>query len=189
MADTLDLLRPKDRKLFFTKDVDQSSIEELTKKIVEINDDDKFLKKQYKLYGFKYKPSPIKIYIDSYGGAVYQIMGLIGIMEKSKTPIHTICTGAAMSCGFMMLISGHKRFCYKHGTPLYHQVSSWAGGKVEDVEQKLKEVKRLQKWVEKLTVERTNIPIEKLLKIKKEKIDWYMTAEEALQLGVVDKII
>ena len=64
----------------------------------------------------------IKIYIDSYGGQVYQCFGLIGVME-SKTEIHTVCS-AAMSCGFIILINGHKRFAYRHATPLYHRVSS-----------------------------------------------------------------
>ena len=189
MADKLDLNAPKERKLFFSKQVDQDSIEKITKEIVEINDSDKLLKKQYKVYGFKYKAKPIKIYIDSYGGAVYQIMGLVGVMDKSKTPIYTYCTGAAMSCGFILLICGHKRFCYKHGTPLYHQVSAWASGNVEDIGQKHKEVKRLQTKLEEMTIRLTNISKTKLDKIRKEKIDWYMTADEALKLGVVDKII
>lgn len=189
MADKLELSKPKDRKLFFSKQVDQESIEKLTKAIIEINDDDKFLKKQYSLYGFEYKPKPIKIFIDSYGGYVYQIMGLIGVMEKSKTKIHTICTGAAMSCGFMLLINGHKRYCYKHGTPLYHQVGSWSAGKVQDLKEDLKETERLQSKLEEMTIRLTNISKSKLEKVRKQKIDWFMTAEESLKLGVIDKII
>lgn len=127
---------PQNRKLFFSKQVDQESIEALSKKIIEINEDDEYLKKLYNIHDFLYTPKPIEIYIDSYGGLVYQIMGLISIVEKSKTPVHTICTGAAMSCGFMLLINGHKRFCYENGTPLYHQISSSFNGKTEDMEQK-----------------------------------------------------
>ena len=47
MVEKLDLRQPKERKLFFSKQVDQDSIEKLTKSIIEINDSDKFLKKQY----------------------------------------------------------------------------------------------------------------------------------------------
>jgi ATP-dependent Clp protease protease subunit len=129
------------------------------------------------------------MYIDSYGGAVYQCFGLLGVMEKSKTPIHTIVTGAAMSCGFMILISGHKRFGYKHSTPLYHQVSTGFYGKVQDMEEKLEESKRLQKKIEDITFERTSISKKKLTEILKNKKDWYMTAEEALTLGVIDGIL
>ncbi len=129
------------------------------------------------------------MYIDSYGGAVYQCFGLLGIMEKSETPIHTIVTGCAMSCGFMILISGHRRFGYAHSTPLYHQVSTGFYGKVKDMEEKLEESKRLQKKIEDLTFEKTSISKKKLSEILKNKKDWYMTAEEALSLGVIDEIV
>ena len=187
MATNLQL--PKERNIYFTKQVDQSSIGDLTKSIIEINEDDDHLKKMYATYGIEYKPKPIKIYIDSYGGAVYQCFGLLSVMERSKTPIHTIVTGCAMSCGFLILISGHKRFAHKMSTPLYHQVSSGAFGKVQDLEEKLEESKRLQKQIEEYTMEKTNIEKKRLRKVLKNKIDWFMTAKEAKDLGVVDEIL
>jgi ATP-dependent Clp protease protease subunit len=180
---------PKDRTLFFAKQVDQSSIESLTKSILEINENDNLLKKMYAVYDLEYSPKPIKIMIDSFGGSVYAILGLLAIMDESKTPIHTYVTGAAMSCGFMLLIHGHKRFAYKHATPLYHQVSSGTMGKVKDMEEKLEEAKRLQGILEKLTLEKTKISAKKLEKVYKTKKDWYMTAKEAIKLGVVDEIV
>ena len=89
----------------------------------------------------------------------------------------------------MILICGHKRFAYNLATPLYHQVSSGFIGKVQDMEEKLKETKRLQKMIEDITLEKTNISKKKLSDILKNKIDWYMSAEEALKLGVIDEII
>jgi ATP-dependent Clp protease protease subunit len=180
---------PKDRTLFFAKQVEQSSIESLTKSIIEINENDTLLKKMYAVYDIDYVAKPIKIMIDSYGGQVYQIFGLLAIMDESKTPIHTYVTGAAMSCGFMLLIHGHKRFAYKHATPLYHQVSSGTMGKVKDMEEKLEEAKRLQGLIETLTLEKTKITAKKLERVYKTKKDWYMTAEEALKLGVIDEIV
>ena len=94
---------PKVRNLYLPKQVDQASMNELTKSIIEINEDDEHLKKLYGVYGLIYDPKPIKIYIDSYGGKVYQCFGLIGVMENSLTPIHTVVTGAAMSCGFIIV--------------------------------------------------------------------------------------
>ena len=122
---------PMERKLFFTEQFDQKSVAALTKNIFEINEDDRLLEKLYNVYDMEYKVSPIEIMIDSYGGRVYQCMGLISVVENSKTPIWTYVTGAAMSCGFILLISGHKRFAYKRATPLYHQVSSSAYGTVK----------------------------------------------------------
>lgn len=180
---------PKERTLFFAKQVDQASIETLTKNILEINENDELLKKLYSVYELEYSPKPIKIMIDSFGGSVYAILGLLAIMDDSSTPIHTYVTGAAMSCGFMILIHGHRRFAYKHATPLYHQVSSAAFGKVKDMEEKLEETKRLQELLERLTLEKTKITAKKLERIYKTKKDWYMTAEEALKLKVVDEIV
>jgi len=187
MANNLPL--PKERNIYFNRQVDQSSIGDLTKNIIEINEDDKHLKKLYKAHEVQYKPKPIKIYIDSYGGAVYQCFGLLSVMERSKTPIHTIVTGCAMSCGFMILISGHKRFAHKLSTPLYHQVSTGFIGKVQDMNEKLEQSNRLQKQIEEITLAKTKITEKKLSKILKRKQDWYMTADEALELGVVDEIL
>jgi ATP-dependent Clp protease protease subunit len=89
----------------------------------------------------------------------------------------------------MLLIHGHKRFAYKHATPLYHQVSSGSSGKVKDMEEKLEESKRLQGLLEKLTLEKTKISAKKLERVYKTKKDWYMTAKEALKLGVIDEIV
>jgi ATP-dependent Clp protease protease subunit len=180
---------PKDRILHFTKQVEQSSIAELTRSIVDIEEDDTYLKGLYGLHGLEYKPLPIKIYIDSYGGQVYQCMGLIGIMERCKTPIHTIVTGVAMSCGFLITIAGHKRFCYPTSTLLYHQVSSVSGGTLKDIEDDVIEIKRLQKWFEDLTIRKTGIKKSRLKEVYKEKIDWYIPAEEALSLHVIDEIL
>jgi ATP-dependent Clp protease protease subunit len=180
---------PKKRNLFFTEQVDQASISKLTQAIIEIQEHDEALQKEYALHDITYEPKPIKIYIDSYGGYVYQCFGLLSVMERCTTPIHTIVTGAAMSCGFMMLISGHKRFAHKLSTPLYHQVSSGAWGKLKDMEEDIDETKRLQALLEKITLEKTSISAKKLKDIYEKKIDWYMSADEALKLGVVDEIL
>jgi ATP-dependent Clp protease protease subunit len=187
MAVNLEL--PKERNLYLQKQVDQASMGDLTQKIIEINEDDARLKKLYDVYGIEYKPKPIKIYIDSYGGQVYQCFGLLGVMEKSKTPVHTIVTGCAMSCGFMILISGHKRFAYKLSTPLYHQVSTTKSGTLKEIEEDIMETKRLQETIEEITLERTKITKKKLKEIYDGKVDWFMSAKEAVELGVVDEIL
>lgn len=180
---------PKKRDLFFNKQVDQNSIGELTQKIIEINDDDDHLRKLYSVYNLEYMPKPIKIFLDSYGGSVYQCFGLLSVIERSKTPIHTIVTGCAMSAGFMILICGHKRFAHKLSTPLYHQVSSGATGTAKEIEEKVVEIKRLQEQLESVVREKTNISKKKLKDIFDIQKDWYMTAEEALELNVVDEIL
>ena len=180
---------PKDRNLYLNKQVDQASMGDLTQKIIDINENDLFLTKLYNAHDIDYVAKPIKIYIDSPGGTVYNCFGVLSVIENSKTPIHTIVTGHAMSCAFMILICGHKRFAHKLSTPLYHQVSGGAFGTLKDMEDRLVEVKRLQKTLEDITIQKTAITAKKLKEIYNEKTDWYMTAEEALSLKVVDEII
>lgn len=180
---------PKERILYIAKQVDQDSINDLTKNIISINEDDRYLEKLYDLQDLEYNPKPIKIYIDSYGGYVYQCFGLLSIMSTSKTPIHTIVTGCAMSCGFLIAISGHKRFCYSKSTYMYHQVSSVAVGKAKDLEEDVYETKRLQKMLEQHTLEFTKITKKRLKEVYDTKFDWFMNSEEAKQFSVVDEII
>jgi ATP-dependent Clp protease protease subunit len=94
-----------------------------------------------------------------------------------------------MSCGFMILISGHKRFAYKLSTPLYHQVSTTKSGTLKEIEEEIIETKRLQETIEEITLERTKITKKKLKEIYDGKIDWFMSAKEAVELGVVDEIL
>ena len=130
----ISLPTPKVRNLFFSEQVTQETILTLSKEILEINENDSLLEKLYAIHDLNYKAKPIKILIDSYGGSVYQCRGLLSIMDCSITPIHTIVTGCAMSCGFMILINGHKRFAYEQSTALYHQVSSGACGTLKDLQ-------------------------------------------------------
>jgi ATP-dependent Clp protease protease subunit len=184
-----DLRNPKSRNLFLAQQVNQDSINKISQAIIEINEDDAELISICKLHDLVYTPKPIKLYIDSYGGAVYQCFGLLGIMRESKTPIHTIVTGCAMSCGFLISVSGHKRFGYPKATYMYHQVSSAAWGKLKDIEEDVIETKRLQKMIEDITIENTKITEKKLEKVYKTKKDWFIDSDDALKLKVIDEII
>lgn len=188
MANTL-FPEPKPRRLYLAKQVDQASINEITKAIIDINDSDEQLIRISEIYGFSYQPRPIELYIDSYGGYVYQCLGLLGVMEKSKTPIHTIVTGCAMSCGFLISIAGHQRFGYSGATWLYHSVSSGTYGTAKQMDEDVFETKRLQKLIEKHTRRYTDISKEDLRDVYEKKIDWYIDSKLARSLRVVDAII
>ena len=177
------------RNLFFAQQVDQDSINILSKAIIEIREHDEYLKKSYATIDLSYEPKPIKIYIDSYGGAVYQCFGLLSIMKSGGTPVDTVVTGCAMSCGFLIAIHGRKRRIHKHGTMMYHQVSSSTRGKLKEIEEDVIESKRLQKKIEEMTVENTKITKEKLEKIYKKKKDWYLDAKTSLRWGCIDEIV
>jgi len=180
---------PRERNLYLAKQVDQFSMNELSRAILDINNDDDYLVALYGVHGISYTPNPINLYIDSYGGYVYQCLGLLSIMEKSKVPIHTIVTGCAMSCGFLISISGHVRFCYDKSTFLYHQVSGDSSGKTQDVEEGYFEIKRLQNILESETIKKTKLTAKMLDDNRKRKVDWVFNAKQAIKHGIVDQII
>ena len=161
--------KPAPRNLFLAQQVDQDSMNSLSKAIIEIRENDEYLKGLYHINGLKYEPKPIVIHVDSYGGAIYQCFGLLSIMKSEGTPVDTVVTGCAMSCGFMISIHGRKRKIHKHGTMMYHQVSTGAHGKVADIKDDLIEAMRLQKMIEDMTLESTKITKKKLDKVYKKK--------------------
>ena len=111
------------------------------------------------------------------------------MIERSKTPVHTIVTGCAMSAGFMILISGHKRFAHKLSTPLYHQISGEMWGTMKKLEEYHIETRRLQKMLEAIVLRKTKITRTKLKEIYNLQKNWHMSASEAKKLGVVDEIL
>lgn len=136
-----------------------------------------------------YKRDPIKLYIHSYGGEIYDMWGLIDIIKCSKTPIYTYCTSYAMSAAFKIFLAGHKRFCTKHATFMYHQMSCRRSGKYQDLVEDREEMDFLNKQNEDYVLERTKITRERIDEIRQIKKDVYIHAEEALELGIVDEII
>lgn len=181
--------QPKARELYFQKQVNQDTVAALSKDLLEIDKHDQYLKKLYSCHGQEYKAEPIQLYIDSYGGSVYQCFGLLGIMEQSKTPITTIVTGVAMSAGFMIAISGHHRKAYKHATFMYHQLSSAAWGTMADLIQQVEEAQRLQNKIHAIVTAKTKITLPLLEDNFNRKLDWFMDVNIAKEYGCLDEVI
>lgn len=179
---------PMDRNLYLATQVDQSSINHITRSILDIERSDAVLAAYYKGQGMEYVPRPITLYIDSYGGECYACFGLLSVMDLCSTPIRTVVTGCAMSCGFLIAIHGHERVAYPNATMMFHQVSSFFEGKAADLFQDAAEVKRLQEKLERATLRRTKITKEQLRRNYETKTDWFMAPPEALRLGVIDSI-
>jgi len=182
--------RPRNRNIYMSENFTNESVQKITQEIIEINEDDDLLERKLLFaYNLTYDRLPIKIYIDSYGGMVYSCIGLISIIENSKTPIHTIVTGSAFSAGFLLLICGHKRFAYKKSSMMYHQIAAGSIGKLLDMEDRVDVIKKLHKMMTKYTISKTKITKEQLKDNYIKKKDWYMDAEESLELGIIDEII
>lgn len=166
------------RRIYINYDIDDSLFE-ITKQIMEYNRQDKD------------KPieeiTPIIIYIQSYGGDLYQAYTLISTILASRVPVYTVNMGVAMSAGFLILLAGHKRYAMKYSTAMLHTGSGGASGTFEQMEEQQKNYKKLIDTMRDYILERTKIDV-KLFNRNKSK-DWYLTDKEQVELGVVNEIV
>lgn len=188
MSEIINIPQPLNRDLYLN-DVSQASILSLTTSINSINKSDRNIEVMSSLSGFLYEPKPINLYIDSYGGDAYAMLGFLNIMDTSVTPIHTIVTGCAMSCGFLIAINGHKRYCHNYSTYMYHQVSSGTFGKLAGMKEDIREGERLMELIYSYVVNKTKLSEKKLRKLDEKHTDWYIASKEALKFSLVDIIL
>lgn len=129
---------------------------------------------------------PIKIYINSGGGSFTETFTMIDSIQMSKTPVWTICTGAAYSGGFFTFIAGHKRIAYPLASFLYHEgrTSNFAdAGKFRNfAEFYNKELDQLKD----ITLKFTEMSEEYYKEHQRD--DLWLTSDEALELGICDEI-
>lgn len=177
------------RSIWFTSEVYPETVAQAIQQITAINYADDQKEKQYTLDDQTYVRHPIKLYISSYGGSVYDGLGLVGVIRSSKTPVHTISIGKVMSMGFILALSGHRRFAYPHTSYMFHSLSSVHWGKFSELQESVQEDTRLQAKLDLLTTSLTTITQERLNEVHEKKLDWYLDAEEALALGCFDELI
>lgn len=134
----------------------------------------------------------IEIIIDSYGGYIYHGLSLISKIESLKEDGYRIITtinSVAMSMGFMIAICSSHRRALRHSRIMCHQPSSACWNSLQDMEEGVEETQKLWIRMKELIIKYTKITNEQLEDIKTRKYDWYLWSEEALELGIIDKII
>jgi len=136
--------------------------------------------------------SPINVVIDSPGGDVYEMFGIIDYIESleknSDIKVNTICRGKAMSAAAMILASGTgKRLASKRSTVMIHEGSSMQAGKTSDVKAAQKYNAHLEDMANTVLGEKTSK--DKQFWSEQTKTDLYLSAKDAQKLGVIDGII
>jgi ATP-dependent Clp protease protease subunit len=131
----------------------------------------------------------IILYINSPGGSVYDAMAIYDTMQFVKSDIQTVGIGVQASAAAFLLSSGTKgkRFLLPHATVMIHQPSSGTRGKVTDQEIDLREALRVKRMMEEIMAKNTDQKLEKVHKDMER--DFWMTAKEAKDYGLVDKIL
>ncbi|OAA91783.1 ATP-dependent Clp endopeptidase proteolytic subunit ClpP [Clostridium ljungdahlii] len=135
--------------------------------------------------------SDINFYINSPGGSITAGMAIYDTMQYIRPDVSTICVGMAASMGSFLLAAGAKgkRFALPNSEILIHQPSVYGGmqGQATDIEIHTKWLLGIKKKMNRLYSEMTGKPIEKIEKDVER--DYFMSAKEALDYGLVDKIL
>lgn len=188
----------KDRTITLFNEVDESTISSAVEKIVQINQDDEvWIRNAYtamEASGVKFNLSSIEmphiqVLLSTYGGNVYDGLSLYDAIKNSKTDVDITCFGKIMSIGIIILLSAKTRKAYRNTTFMIHELTSGVIGKVADMEESIDEAKRLNKILFDIIKKETKISPSLLDDIYIKKKDWFFTAEEALDMGLITEII
>ena len=169
----------KQRKLFLNVDVEQLSVADIVKHIMQYNKEDKGIDPKDR--------QPILLYVTSNGGEVDSGFELIDIIQNSKTPVHTINLGYQYSMGFLIGLAGHKRFATQNAKFRMHDGSNFvynSGAKAQD---QMEFQKKVEERVKQYILSRSKLTSEEY--DSKLRVEWYLFASEAKDKGFVDYII
>jgi ATP-dependent Clp protease protease subunit len=131
----------------------------------------------------------ISIYVNSPGGSVYAGLAIYDTMQFIKPDVQTTCVGIAMSMGAVLLAGGTKgkRAALPNSKILIHQVSSGFQGQASDIEIQAREVINIKRKLEEILSGHSSQTMEKVAKDMER--DYFMTAKEALEYGLIDRVL
>ena len=165
--------------LFLNADIDQFSVADIVKHIMQFNQEDKGLDTDERM--------PILLYVISNGGEVDSGFELIDVIMSSKTPVYTINLGYQYSMGFLIGLAGHKRYATNNAKFLMHDGSNFvynSGAKAQD---QMEFNRKVENRIKKYVLSRSKVTEEEY--DSKLRVEWYLFADEAKEKGFVDYII
>ncbi|KAJ9064532.1 hypothetical protein DSO57_1013144 [Entomophthora muscae] len=133
---------------------------------------------------------PISLYINSPGGAVTAGLAIYDTMQYIQSPVSTLCNGQACSMGSLLLAAGApgKRFALPHSSIMIHQPSGGASGQASDIAIHAREILRTRERLNRIYQKHTGIANIETIEKAVER-DYFMTPQEALEFGLIDKVI
>jgi ATP-dependent Clp protease protease subunit len=131
----------------------------------------------------------VNVYINSPGGQVTAGLAIYDTMQYIKPDITTICMGQASSMGALILAAGakKKRYSLPHARIMIHQPLGGAQGQATDIDIQAKEIVKIKNTIQEIFVEHTGQKIERIRQDTER--DFYMSSYEAVEYGIVDKVI
>ena len=177
-ADRINLRLLDNRVHFLVGEIEESNINDAIKWIVYENLEAR-------------QPKTLTLYINSFGGDLYQAFALIDIMKASRCPIRTIGIGSIMSAAFLIFASGSKgdRLIAPNTGIMCHQYSDGLEGKHHDIKAQMKEGETCNTRMLNILKDATGLPIRTIKSKLLPATDVYLTAQELLDLKVADHIL
>ena len=131
----------------------------------------------------------ISMYVNSPGGSVYAGLAIYDTMQYIKPNVQMICVGVAMSMGALLLASGAsgKRMALPNSKILIHQLSGGFEGQATDIEIHAREIIDVRGRLDQIIAKHTGQPLDKVAKDTER--DYFMSAEEAQEYKLIDKVI
>lgn len=131
----------------------------------------------------------ISLYLNSPGGSVYHGLGIYDTMQHVACDVSTICTGIAASMAAVLLVAGTegKRYALPHSRVMIHQPLGGAQGQASDILISARQIEMLRKELYEIIAEHSKMPYEKVEQDSDR--DYWMTAQEAKEYGMVDKVL
>ena len=173
------------RTIGLFSDILEEPIAELVHALMYMNETNKDKKEEDK--------EPIEFYLSTYGGSADDMFALYDIMKdiQKRTEIHTVGVGKVMSAGVPLLACGTKgkRKIAKNCRIMIHSVSAGNQGNIHDLVNELEAVEELQKMYINCLVAETKMTKSQLKKMLKRKVNVYLSAEQAIELGIADEIL
>ena len=130
----------------------------------------------------------ISIYLNTPGGSVYAGLGIYDTMQFVRSRVATICTGMAASMGAVLLVAGEKgmRAALPHSRVMIHQPLGGIQGQASDIEITAREILKLKDELYQIISDHSGQTVEKIRQDADR--DYWMTAKEALEYGMIDKV-
>ena len=165
----------EDRIVFISGEIDDASANTIVAELIYLE--------------AKNPEKDICVYINSPGGSVTAGMAIYDTMKYVKCDVSTICIGLAASMGAFLLAAGTKgkRFCLPNSEVMIHQPLGGAQGQASDIEITANHIIQTKKKMIQMLSKNTGQPIKKIEKDVDR--DYFMTADEAVAYGIVDKVI
>lgn len=171
------------RTIYINEGIDSEICQDVVQLIHKFNREDEGLELEERV--------PIKLYVNSFGGSLYDSSRIRAVVSNSETPvIGYLEGGVAMSAGLLIYLACHYRVASPMSYALYHSLRAPSEtATLEEMMNTIKHYEKVQNEIDEFIASQTKIPLKKMKKKRKKNMDWYIHADEMVELGIAQEIM